>query len=97
LLTRDMGWLTFQLVVLHQEIPHLLQQFLWGERVQAGVSQVWGSISWGFTGTVPLLSQAAQRLVGHSSRSCGKATNWKYSCPPSPRISVSPTSNIEND
>lgn len=77
------GLLTFQLVVLKQELLHLLHQLLRSECVQAGVNQTGGSISWGFTGAVPLLSQAAQRLMGHGNGSYGKATSSKHSCPQS--------------
>lgn len=48
--------LAFQQVVLHQELLHLPQQLLWGERVQVWVSQTGGSISCGFLGAVPLFS-----------------------------------------
>lgn len=66
--------LTFQLMVLSQELFHLLQQLLWGERVQVRVSQIGGSISRAFVGAVSLFSQAATWLVGHGSSFCGKVT-----------------------
>lgn len=68
------GLLTFELMVLDQELLHLLQQLLRSERVQVWVSQVGGSISRGFVGAVPLFSQAAKWLVGHGSRTYGNIT-----------------------
>lgn len=66
--------LTFELMVLGQELLHLLEQFLRCERVQIWVGQVGGSISCGLAGAVPLFSQAAMWLVGHGRRTYEKVT-----------------------
>lgn len=72
--TWDLVPLTFQLMVLSQELFHLLQQLLWGECVQVRVSQIGGSISRAFIGAVSLFSQAAKWLMGHDSSFYGKVT-----------------------